>query len=189
MGKRSRDDSDDEEEGPTKRFRHQNCTSAQPRAIIKVYVDGSFWKKENGERTKNMHCKCKRRAGYGIYFPESKRKNKRYYGRCPQKVQKSSDAEFYAITQAIRWFRTNDTRLHIFTDCLTAVNVSKQYQVWLNEQHKRKVHVETLFEEMQSCKYLPKLSFVRGHSGDAGNNKADKLARKGMRKGCEGKCV
>lgn len=189
MGKRSRDDSDDEEESPTKRFRHQNCTLYQPKAIIKVYVDGSFWTKGNGGRTKNMKCKCTRRAGYGIYFPERRKKNKLYCGRCPKKIQKSSDAEFYAITQAIIRFRTNDSRLHIFTDCLNAVRISKEYQNWLKEQHKRKIHIESLFEEMLSCKYLPKLFHDRGHSGDAGNNKADRLAKEGMRKRCEGKCV
>lgn len=186
MGRRSRCDSDDEEDltnNKTKRFKGQNR-----KAIIKVYVDGSFWKKGlNKGEAKGLLCNCTQRAGYGIYLPGCTNDNR--CGRAPKKIKKSSDAEFYAITQAIQLCRTRKVQVHIFTDCLTAVHISEKYQFWLKDGKKRKEHIKKMFEAMQSCTHLPKLLFVRGHSGDKGNDMADGLAKQGMRRRCSGNCV
>ena len=186
MGKRKRQNSDDEDDdgSSTKRAKHQ------PISIIKVYVDGSFWRKGDGGRPKKGQCKCTRRAGYGVYIPERKKKRKRCYsGRAPLKIKNSDQAEFHAITFAIKSFRTEDTKLFIFTDCLHAVKISEELDDWLQEDKKREEHIEKMFEAMRSCNHLPQLFHVRGHSGIEGNEMADGLAKQGMRKGCGGKCV
>lgn len=152
---------------------------------MKVYVEGSFWRKGFGRRSK-LKCKCIRRAEYGVYHLAT---TKSFHGRIKVGIQTNQEAEVYAIIHAIRKFHSKKVSLYILTDCLYAVRISEQYMNWLENTKGFPNRVKELFLWMKLCKYIPILTHVSGHSENQGNREAHRLAQLGMRMGCGKNCV
>lgn len=154
--------------------------------LITVYTDGSFRPKND-----RSQCPCLSRAGYGVYFPAFKKTNQTQspemmmWGRIPGVLQNSRRAEIYATIRAIQLCPEKDAKLHIFTDYQTTVMMKSDYRTWSTRKTSDMDLWTQLRREMYLRKHVPTLSHVKGHSGNYGNDIADKYAKKGTDIKCE----
>ena len=131
---------------------------------IKVYTDGS--------------CDLTYRVcGSGVYFPSDVKRNIST-SDIPGN-QTNQRAELFAIYKALVETR-NDTHVKIYTDSMYSINcIKKVYNVNANLDILDMIENElNLASEKQ---YQRRLKYVKGHSGNEGNNEADKLAKQAMR--------
>ncbi|PWN33072.1 ribonuclease H-like protein [Meira miltonrushii] len=154
-------------------------------SVIVVYVDGSFWQAGFGTPS-NLECDCRVRAGYGIYFPADYEMNDQFHsGRAPHYVRTNNDAEIYAIIKAMELCENRDSRLFVYTDSLNTVRMVEEYNIWQrNYGYGYGPVLNKLFQNMAFFNTRPELVYVRGHSGNHGNDTAHELAHQGMRESC-----
>ncbi|PWN33074.1 ribonuclease H-like protein [Meira miltonrushii] len=181
---------DDDDQSPTKMQRRDSGIAEKKQeedCVITVYTDGSARKKTEGSE-----CYCVGRAGYGVYFPpyqlsdKSFSKETSFWGRVAGKEQTSRRAELTAIIRAIQLCPDKNAQLHIFTDYSGTLEIRSKYRKW--SQKKSRADMDLLTElrrEMYLRKHIPTITFVKGHSGNHGNNEADSCARQGTLIKCE----
>lgn len=146
---------------------------------IPVYTDGA---------SRNNQCAKNARAGYGIYFGEGDRDNvsKPLKGE----LQTNQRAELTAIYEACQIIRDrNDGRYYdIRTDSQYSISCLKEWCLkwrthgWKNSAGKdvrNRDLIEPAMVLLESLGDRVRLTKVKGHSGDAGNDAADALAVRG----------
>ncbi|KDN43194.1 hypothetical protein K437DRAFT_237308 [Tilletiaria anomala UBC 951] len=177
LGKRPEPSSETFEPPASKR---EHRASHGPRRSLDVWCDGSSL--GNG--------KVGSRAGWGVYFgpPGTEYSDLNESCRLPGKVQTNNRAELMAIIRACELCQDTSINLQIHTDSqysMKAINVWQQKwreKGWKlasggNVQNRDLIErIEELFRQRDT---RPKLIYVPGHSGDPGNEAADKLAKAG----------
>jgi ribonuclease HI len=144
-----------------------------------IYTDGACT--SNGKKGA--------RAGVGVWFGPNHPYN--VSERLPGERQTNQRAELTALKRALNMCPMN-RNAHIFSDshyaikCVTEWFPNWEKRGWKNSQGKpveNRDIVEEILElirDRESCKGKTKFEWVKGHSGDAGNEAADSLAVKGI---------
>jgi ribonuclease HI len=151
--------------------------SLNPAPELTVYTDGSAIDNE----TDNV------KAGAGVYFGEDDPRNMAI--RVPRALGPSNQVgEMLAIKEAIE-AAPPDAPLKIFSDSKYAVDgLTKNLQRWQDEGFHTIANGDIIaltVAKIRERKAPTKLAWVKGHSGVAGNEGADKLAGEGSRKPVE----
>ena len=131
---------------------------------INIYTDGSFIKRNNNKY-----------SGYGIYIPS---KNIQLSINIDDHDYKTNNrAELLAIIHAITLFKPTD-KINIFTDsnyCIIIFNsVVKKYKSSV-KKYKNIDLLDKVYKILEK-KYDVKLYYVKAHSSNSLNDKADELA-------------
>lgn len=152
--------------------------------VIDVWVDGSC--------TDNGTLKAK--AGIGIYY--SSNDNRNYSSRLTRTRQTNNTAELVAILYVLE---TNQgSSLRINTDSQYCINCITQFHAKWEKTQWRTVKgtpvesaeiircILAVIQRRKESGLSTDFVHVKGHSGDEGNEAADKLARAGSANGSEG---
>ena len=137
---------------------------------IHVYTDGSATRGAG-------------KAGYGIYMEYSDGSFSEHYKAC-EKNSSNYDAEVEAIGTALELLKTQMMPMQqvkhnivIFTDAMSALQS-------LGEDPLSKLELKSIILDahdlMETCGVKIILQWIPGHSDTPGNDKADKLAKKGI---------
>ncbi len=148
------------------------CNVRDDRATV-VYIDGAC---------KINHGMDKARAGVGVWFGNGDARN--VSERLEGAQQTSQRAELMALIRALE--KAPDAPLHVFSDsdyCVSSVNF--RLNAWIkcslagvaNADLWCRIHALLSEREHGVC-----LERVAGHSGNAGNDAADRLAKAGSMK-------
>jgi ribonuclease HI len=152
-----------------------NTGQKRPRAggnrEITVYTDGSCF--NNGDYNA--------RAGSGIHFPHGETQDVML--RLPKTVsQTNQSGELVAIIEAIRHVEEN-TPLCIKTDSKTTIDIltkdleKNENSGWTGRANANLFKVATA--ELRARQAYTAFEWIKGHAGEAGNERADKLAEIG----------
>lgn len=142
-------------------------------SVINVYTDGAC--SNNGRHDA--------RAGIGVYFGEDDPRN--FSGAVFGK-QTNNTAEVKAIIKAFKILEKeikDGDRVNIYSDSRYAIRAAGEYGEkqekagWKNDIPNKKLvkKIYNLFKGRDNVKFI----YVKGHSGDEGNDGADELARLG----------
>lgn len=135
---------------------------------MNIYTDGSC--------TGNGYANA--RAGYGVYFQERPEWN---ISRRMRGTQTNNAAEMYAIYSALKRIYFHDTvpkRLHFYIDNKIALDtLLSNRKAGANWEIIQKVYKAR--DILIRDGYTITGEWVKGHSGNPGNEKADKLATSG----------
>ena len=118
------------------------------------------------------------KTGYGIaaYTEQSLRKGKTEWVEAGNMTEKSVlDAETWAIIRALQLTKQDTRDVRIYTD-------SRNARDWIVEPRKEGPTAymwDLLCEATEERKNRVTVSWIKGHAGNKGNEKADALARKG----------
>lgn len=96
--------------------------------------------------------------------------------------------ELTGVIEALKYIKTNNTHIEVFADSAYVVNgMNSWVKNWIKnnwrKSNKKPVENKELWMELNELvKNQATVTFlkVKGHSGDAGNEKADELANKAM---------
>ncbi|MEH6872703.1 ribonuclease HI [Bacillus safensis] len=96
--------------------------------------------------------------------------------------------ELTGVIEALKYIKTNNTHIEVFADSAYVVNgMNSWVKNWIKnnwrKSNKKPVENKELWMELNELvKNQASVTFlkVKGHSGDAGNEKADELANKAM---------
>jgi ribonuclease HI len=143
---------------------------------IIVYVDGSC--EDNGTSLAN--------AGIGVYWPKKEYNN--LSEKLPGDLHTNNRAELYAVIRALEICEDKEKLLEIRTDSKYVINAYESWiPKWIENNWMRKntlVKNRDLFEKLLELASLRKkkiiFTFIKGHSGEEGNEKADKLAKRSI---------
>lgn len=147
---------------------------------VVVYTDGSSL----GNGTNNST------AGYGVYWADPAHHSLNRGERLWDGEQTNNRGELMAILTAIKLHPEPWRPLHIHTDSQYAINCINIWMPKWKRQHwmtskkepvKNRDLLELIQAAMNACKYRPTFTYVRGHMGTLGNEKADELANIGAR--------
>lgn len=108
------------------------------------------------------------RAGWGVWWPGG---NRELYGRVDGN-QTNQRAEATAVLEALLLIRTQEGEWTIMTDSSYVIDMTKQ-------QPPQDAPNADLLAYIFRLKGKTRICYVQGHSGDAGNERADELARRG----------
>ncbi|KAK4513471.1 uncharacterized protein ATC70_005472 [Mucor velutinosus] len=148
-------------------------TYAKKEPYAVVYTDGAS--SNNGKH----HA----RAGYGVYWGDNDPRN--VSARLKGERQTNQRAEAMAVLHVLEDTKESDKPLEIRTDSQYVINaVTVWYKSWVKRNwiatNGKEVQNRDLFEPivnlMKSRKTDVKFTYVPGHSGFEGNEKADQLA-------------
>lgn len=148
-------------------------TYAKKEPYAVVYTDGAS--SNNGKH----HA----RAGYGVYWGDNDARN--VSARLKGERQTNQRAEAMAVLHVLEDTKESDTPLEIRTDSQYVINaVTTWYKSWIKKDwiasNGKEVQNRDLFEPIvnlvKSRKADVKFTYVPGHSGFEGNEKADQLA-------------
>ncbi|KAF5320843.1 hypothetical protein D9619_000262 [Psilocybe cf. subviscida] len=139
-----------------------------------VYTDGSC------EHNGTLHA----RAGAGIWYAPDDLRNKSI--RLPEEIEQTNNTgELVAILTAAQDAPSNDT-LEICTDSqyaidnLTKLRPTREREGWINMSNQNIFKkIISVLRQRNGSTFLIK---VKGHSGNAGNDGADEMARLGAQK-------
>jgi ribonuclease HI len=138
--------------------------------VTTVYTDGSC--RNNGEETAQ--------AGSGIWYGENDPRNKAL--RVPGQMQSNQAGELYAILHVVKTTPQEEALL-IKTDSKYVINgLTRHLQQWENNGWigvANKELFQTIAAWMRARGNTTDLQWVKGHSGEKGNEEADKLAAEG----------
>lgn len=147
--------------------------------MLKVYVDGAC-------KTIDNHKK----GGVGVYFGPKDERN--YSGKLEGELQTNNRAEIMACIVALKRISNKKEDVEIKSDSQYVVNSMtkwiKKWKIngWKNAKNNPVLNKDLLIE-LEDLKnsfinngYKIKWTWVRGHSGIAGNEAADYLATKGV---------
>ncbi|RCH83712.1 Ribonuclease H1 [Rhizopus stolonifer] len=147
--------------------------------ISVVYTDGASSNNGKGHA----------RAGYGVYWGDNDPRNASV--RLPGSRQTNQRAEASAVIHALESSQDGTDTLEIMTDSQYVINaVTTWSKAWIEKGWKtangKEVQNRDLFERIlkliKSRKGEVKLTYVPGHRGVPGNEKADRLAVEGANK-------
>lgn len=127
--------------------------------MIEIYTDGACVRSQNGP------------GGWGVYVPSTGFED---FGGDPQTTVNRMELE--AIYQAVLY--ASGRKAVIRTDSLLSVNV-------LTRKWKAKKNLDLIEKIWALGTENIRLEWVRGHDGNAGNERADELAGRGLRQGIE----
>ncbi|KAG2004399.1 hypothetical protein CC2G_002960 [Coprinopsis cinerea AmutBmut pab1-1] len=160
----------DERKSLTPYEAHPISTTRWERQEVSVYTDGSC--SANGTASA--------RAGSGIWYGPEDNRNRAL--RLPDKLASNNAGELAAILAAIQ-DNQSAKNLHVISDSKYAIDaITKHIGRWADEgftRVKNKPIVHALFGELVTASSAITLEKVKGHSGDAGNDGADRLAATG----------
>lgn len=157
---------------PAKRSRFEAPLYERKKVTV-VYTDGAS--SNNGK----LHA----RAGYGVYWGDNDPRNASV--RLDGEKQTNQRAEASAVNHALEQSQDGTQLLEIMTDSMYVINAATVWsKKWVANQWKstgrNEVQNRDLFERMlsliQSRKGPVKFTYVPGHQGVEGNEKADQLA-------------
>ena len=138
----------------------------EPSAPIEthMYTDGSC----------DMRYKV---AGCGVYFPDHLDMN--ISSSDIPGAQTNNRAEVYAIYLALQSTREHD-QIAIFSDSIYAIKcIANKWEKKVNTDLFDMIDEELQHRRQQN--FQQRICHVRGHSGNTGNDQADKLAKEAMR--------
>ncbi|GAA5796749.1 hypothetical protein HPULCUR_002124 [Helicostylum pulchrum] len=157
---------------PAKRSRTEAPLFERKKVTV-VYTDGAS--SNNG--------KAHARAGYGVYWGDNDPRNASV--RLDGEKQTNQRAEASAVNHALEQSQGGTELLEIMTDSMYVINAATVWsKKWAKNEWKSTNRAEVqnrdLFERMlkliQSRKGPVKFTYVPGHQGVEGNEKADQLA-------------
>lgn len=164
-------------------FKHTKVEHSAPqykqKKVSVVYTDGAS--SNNGK----PHA----RAGFGVYWGDNDSRNASV--KLPGKSQTNQRAEASAVNHALEQSLNGTEPLEIRTDSRYVINaVEKWSNKWVRNGWKssngKEVENRDLFEKMLDLKQRRKgevtFTYVPGHQGVEGNEKADRLAVAGAKK-------
>lgn len=143
------------------------------KGAIVAYTDGAC----------DLNGSEKAKGGIGVYWSNGEYES--LSERLPDDNQTSNRAEIYAVIRALEICKDREKILEIKTDSMYVVNAYNKWipnwikNNWMRTEKKQPVKNRDLFERMMVLINLRKrviISYVKGHSGIDGNEKADKLA-------------
>jgi ribonuclease HI len=135
-----------------------------------IYTDGSCI--NNGEASA--------KAGSGVWYGDNDPKNASL--RVPYPDQSNQTGELHAIIHAIQ---TNppDQAIHIKTDSMYVIQgLTKNLEKWEDQGWMRTKHAPLFKNLVAWTRYrsnTTKITWIKGHNGNKGNEEADKLAGEG----------
>jgi ribonuclease HI len=145
---------------------------------LQVWTDGSTF--DNGS--------ANARAGIGVFWKDNDIRN--LSERLPGE-QTNNRAEIYAVIRALETCDNKEIPIEIMTDSKYVINAIELWikrwekNGWLTSQKtpvKHSVLIKKLKKLIESRTGIVKLIHVRGHQGNYGNEKADKLSKQGSLK-------
>lgn len=146
---------------------------------LEVYCDGSCT--NNG--------KPDARAGYGIYVTKDGIAIHSHSARVPStEAQTNQRAELLAIQYALNYVGESGKSAIIYTDskytidCLTTWAPAWEKAGWKKSDKKPILHLDVIqptIDLLNMIKDRVHIQYVAGHSGNTGNDEADRLARAG----------
>ena len=157
-----------------------NTQGIDGHAPIIVYTDGSTL--GNGRDHPS--------AGYGVYWADPAHHSLNRAERLWQGEQTNNRAELMAILTAIKLHPDKSRPLQICTDSLYAMQClqtwmpkwkERGWKTLLNQDVKNRDLLESIEAAMNTCRYRPSFTHIRGHAGHHGNEMADQLANRGAR--------
>jgi ribonuclease HI len=172
--------SDDEYNQNFKQRKYEASGSTHiPKRTKVVYTDGAS--ANNGKSYAS--------AGYGVYWGDNDSRNASV--KLPGKLQTNQRAEASAVIHALEQTTADNDTLEIRTDSQYVINAATSWsKKWVENGWKasngKEVQNRDLFEKMVNLmdkrKGEVKFTYVPGHQGVDGNEKADRLAVSGARK-------
>lgn len=144
-----------------------------------VYTDGSS--KSNGKSIAT--------AGYGVYYGEGDKRN--YSGKLEGPIQTNQRAELKAVDYALATAQKGSKNITIYTDSAYSKHAITEWgNRWDQNGYKtargKAVVNSDLIQsarsriaDLKARNIDVKIEHVRGHSGNPGNNAADRLAKHG----------
>jgi ribonuclease HI len=114
------------------------------------------------------------KAAYGIYWGKKDPRN--ISARLPGKLQTNNRAEIYAVIKVLEYYN-EEKMLVVNTDSGYVIN---SYNSKYPKKNSDLVHRMNELIKEKKCKV--KFIYVKGHSGNEGNNEADRLASLGLEK-------
>ena len=129
-------------------------------------------------------------AGYGVYWADPAHHYLNRAERLWQGEQTNNRAELMAILTAIKLHPDKSRPLQICTDSLYAIQClqtwmpkwkERGWKTLLNQDVKNRDLLESIEAAMNTCRYRPSFTHIRGHAGHHGNEMADQLANQGAR--------
>lgn len=179
VSKRSRESSSTDSDRASKLQNTGKPTRANKKSYTVVYTDGAS--SNNGKN----HA----RAGYGVYWGDNDPRN--VSARLKGERQTNQRAEAMAVLHVLEDTKESDEPLEIRTDSQYVINAATVwYKNWVKRSwiatNGKEVQNRDLFEPIvnlvQNRKAEVKFTYVPGHSGFEGNEKADQLAVAGALK-------
>ncbi|BEJ18013.1 hypothetical protein CspHIS471_0702900 [Cutaneotrichosporon sp. HIS471] len=134
--------------------------------------------------------------GIGIYWGEGRWASSLLSGeRPPPGLVTNHQAEFYAVIRAIELHPDPRVRLEVRTDSMHAIRHFQNHEVWGARNWRKRPHgsklavksqqdivlLKRLRRALSALTFKVSVTYVRGHSTDRGNNKADALAKAAAR--------
>ncbi|SPO26059.1 related to Ribonuclease H [Ustilago trichophora] len=129
-------------------------------------------------------------AGYGVVFQDKSLSHLNESGRLAGPAQTNNRAELQGMIRAVQQSPKDGSQLIIKSDSQYGIKAANE---WLpewkqngwrtarGEPVKNQDLIKQLDNQLNGHSPRPKLEYVRGHSGDAGNVEADRLARNGAK--------
>lgn len=152
-------------------------TSSEQDDITRIFTDGSC------VTIDNIRC-----GGVGVFFGESDPRN--FSGKLEGQLQTNNRAEIMACIIALSKV-SDHTNVEIVTDSKYVINSITKWiynwikRGWLNGKNNHVLNKDLwqklyeIVEKRNNNNILTKWTWVKGHSGNLGNEKADSLAQKG----------